>query len=445
MRNASLALLVVALAACRKPPPVAPDVAIVDEPDAFAPGAPRLPTPACRPVAVSWYAHPAAGERLDDDAGVVSPPDAGDALFPAIESATMAVAGDAQWLLWADARDHALHLSRSQRAPASTPLAGGNRGEALLSLAGPQHATPVAVWTHDTAAGRLHTVRAGESLDAACTQPEARDEALAVSTAVTSQGVLVAWDDDGPTGGAVKVQVVPVPVAPGQCPTPRQVSPADQDAGDPLVVATPDGAAVIAWLSARELERDQNNDTATDVWALALDARGAAQGTPVRVTTSAGHRFGLAAAVSPDGGSVWLAYRVVPDSGTEARGDGGSVALTRLARNAQGLARIGDPMVMTANDANPTAAVRVFAYSGVDRPVDVWWRERRAGVVTTMRRSCDATGRPALDAPGGVVEPALHGELPAWMDPRGAVGAWIVRTPGGGVGVARIRCGGALR
>jgi hypothetical protein len=445
MRNASLALLVVALVACRKGSPAAPDAAIADEPDAFAPGAPRARAPACRPVAVSWYAPPAAGERLDDGAGVVSPPDAGDALFPPIESATMATVDTTQWLLWADARDHALHLGRAPRSAVTTALTAGNRGEALLSLAGPQRATPVAVWAYDTPAGRLHTVRGGEGLDAACTQPEARDEALAVSTAVTSQGVLVAWDDDGPSGGAVKVQVVPVPVPSGQCPAPRQVSPPDQDAGDPLVVAAPDGGAVIAWLSARELERDQNNDTATDVWALALDARGASLGTPVRVTTSAGHRFGLAAAVSPDGASVWLAYRVVPDSGTEARGDGGSVALTRLARNAQGLARLGDPMVMTANDANPTAAVRVFAYNSVERPVDVWWRDRRGAAVTTMRRSCDATGSPSLDAPGGVAEPALHGELPAWMDPRGAVGAWIVRTPGGGVGVARIRCGAALR
>ncbi len=287
-------------------------------------------------------------------------------------------------------------------------------------------------------------MRGGDSLEAGCSQSEARDEALAVSTVATAQGVLVAWDDDDPgaTVGRVKVQLVPVPVPSGSCGAVRQASRRRPGRGRPVARG---GArwcgAVLAWLAAREVERDQNNDTVTDVWAVALDAYGASVGAPVRVTTTTGHRFGLAAAVSPDGASVWLAWRAVPESGTEARGDGGSVALSRITRAATGLTRASDAVVMTANTANPTGALRVFSYGLRERPAEVWWRERANDAVVTMHRAIDASGRAVGDSRSVVAEPALRGRAPG-LDgrARGGQGSGAFVTPGGGVGAARIRC-----
>jgi hypothetical protein len=439
MRVVSKLTLALSLMCCRRPPPVDVDASRPDEPDAFAPGAPRLRAPRCHGAGVTWLAHPAAGERYDDDAGLTLGADAGDPMFPAIESAALAVSGETSWALWHDARDRRMHLARAQRPEVSAALGAGDASEGVVAFTGPRRDRPVAAWAFDTPTGRAHTVRALDTFERGCTQPETRDEALALSLVATARGALVAWDDDDPgaTGGRIKVQLVAEPIANGACGAVRVVSPLDHDAGDPLLVATPDGAAVVAWLAAHELERDQNNDTVTDVWALALDASGAAVGAPVRVTSTTGHRFGLAAAVSADGGAVWLAWRAVPESGSEARGDGGSVALTHIERGATGLTRVGDAALLTGATANPTGALRVFAYGLRERPAEVWWRERVGDAVVSMHRSLDATGRSAGEAQA---EPALHGELPAAMDARGASGQWALRTPGGGVGVGRLRC-----
>lgn len=442
MRIASTLTLALTLACCRRPPRADADASRPEEPDAFAPGAPRPRAPQCHPAGVSWLSPLAQGERFDDDAGLTLAPDAGDPMFPSIASASLAVSGDVSWALWADARDRRMHLSRAPRQGLTAPLGPGDASEGFIVFTGPRRDVPVVAWAHDTPAGRVHTVRRGDSLEAGCSQSETRDEALSLSLVATARGALVAWDDDDPgaTVGRVKVQLVSLPVPTGSCGAVRQASPADQDAGDPLLVAAPDGAAVLAWLAAREVERDQNNDTVTDVWAVALDAYGASVGAPLRVTTTTGHRFGLAAAVSPDGASVWLAWRAVPESGTEARGDGGSVALSRITRAATGLTRASDAVVMTANTANPTGALRVFSYGLRERPAEVWWRERANDAVVTMHRAIDASGRAVGDSRSVVAEPALRGQLPAWMDARGAAGQWAIVTPGGGIGAARIRC-----
>ena len=231
------------------------------------------------------------------------------------------------------------------------------------------------------------------------------------------------------------VQRVAVPVAQGRCAEAHQVSPSDQDASDPVLAAASDGNAVLFWLAARDLDPGQYNDTVTDVWAVGLDAAGLSHAPPLRVTSTQGHRFGLSAAVAGDGATVWLAYRVVPDSGTEARGDGGQVAVMRLARTPQGVARPGDAAVVTATDATPTGSVRVFAR---ERGAEVWWRERTPGGVVTMHRSLDANGRAQGGAEAVMPEPWLHGALPAFAD--GSSLTTVQRSPGGGVGLVRYRC-----
>jgi hypothetical protein len=203
-----------------------------------------------------------------------------------------------------------------------------------------------------------------------------------------------------------------------------------------VLAATPEGGAVLFWLDAHDLEPGSYNDTVTDLWGTLLDASGVARGVPLRLTTTPAHRFGLSASVATEGPNVWLAYRVVPDSGTEARGDGGQVAVMRLTRSAGGLGHSGDATVVTEPGAVPTGMPRVFARS---QGVEVWWRERTGGLVVTWHRPLDASGRVIASSPP-VAERTLHGLLPTWSDPQGTTVATLVRTPGGGVGLARYRC-----
>lgn len=439
---ARLALpLTVALVACRGASAPAGAPTRPPEADVLLAGDAPAPVGSCRLANVAWVARPAVGERFTAEDGVVSSPDAGDALLPAIESVTGQWPADgAPWVAWTDRRDRAAHLARLHHRADSgtTPLGAGNRGDLALVLAG---ATPLVAWSHDAMTGRSHSVRAGAALGAGCEQPEGRDEALQLTATATTQGALLAWDDVAPgaPGSVVMVQRIPAAPTPGRCPAAHQVSPSNQDASDPALAATPDGSAVAFWLDARELDPGQYNDTVTDLWGALLDPAGVPRGLPLRLTTTPGHRFGLHAAVAAEGPGVWLAYRVVPNSGTEARGDGGQVAVMRLTRGAQGLGRTGDAAVVTGADAAPTGMPRVFA-----RPqgAEVWWRERRPAGVVTLRRPLDAQGRVLPSSPA-VAEPALHGLLPAWSDPRGAAVSTLVRTPGGGVGVARYRCGAA--
>ena len=420
----------------RSSAPVTDDDAAV-EPDALAPGAPVVARVRCRAGGVRWAVAPGAGERFDEASGAVLGDRDGDVLVPAIESATVLRAEGEAPMVFTHALRNTLTLARGATMAGTVSLGGGNRSEAVAVMAG---ALPVVVVTHDAVAGRRHAVFAGDELRAVCEQPEARDETLTVSAAASARGVLIAWDEQRPEAptSAVMVQFVTPTQRGGTCPAPRRVTPPDQDAEDPLVVSTPDGGAVILWLAAREVERDQGNDTSTDVWAQSLDAAGLSRGPAVRVTGAAGHRFGVAASASPDGRSVWVAWRVVPESGTEARGDGGSIALGRLTRNGQGVARAGDPVVMTGPHANPMGTLRVYAHGLATRPAEVWWRERVEGSVVTVHRAVDMTGAPEAGTEG-VREPAFGGELPAWVDAQGR-GARVLRSPGGAVGVMQVRC-----
>jgi len=441
LRPAFVSLL--ALAACHRTSAAADVPTRPPEPDAVLAGDAPPPTGTCRLAGVTWVARPANGERFTADDGVVSTADAGDGLIPAIESVTAAWPADGSpWVAWTDARDQSAHLARvNHRAASGTAsLGAGNRGDLTLLLAGPTHEAPLLAWSHDAMSGRSHSLRAGPALTTGCDQPEGRDEALQLTAAATAQGALVAWDDPAPgaPGSVVMVQPVGPSPAAGRCAAAHQVSPSNQDASDPLLASTPEGGAVLFWLDARDLDPGQYNDTVTDLWGVLLDPMGVPRGVPLRITTAPGHRFGLAATIATEGPGVWLAYRVAPNSGTEARGDGGQVAVMRLTRGAQGLGRTGDAAIVTGGDAVPTGMPRVFARR---QGAEVWWRERGSAGTVTLRRTLDGQGRTA-PASRPLPELALQGVLPAWSDPTGAALATLVRTPGGGVGVARYRCAG---
>lgn len=324
---------------------------------------------------------------------------------------------------------------------ATLSLEGEHSDPRLLPLG--RSAEPVVAWVAQRMSGRQHFVRAGARLDRGCEQPEARDEGLSLAAATTARGALLAWDEEGPApaAGHILVQVVgPDALRPvsargvaGACPTPRQISPPEQDASDPVAVGFGDGA-VVFWLTSRDVEGgEEHNETVTDLWGVALGPVGVVRGTPLRLTRGPGHRFGLAVAAS-DRSTVWVAWRSAPESDAESRGDGGEVALARVSATEAGLSRVDRTAVVSAAGDVPTGAPVVWARGG---DVSVWWRARRDGRVVTLRRRVDGTGQP--DVQGPQEEPMAQGGLPLGAAGDGAV-AFLRTTSGGGVGLARVRC-----
>jgi hypothetical protein len=440
-RSLFFTLCFVVLACRRSPTPVRDAAMLVEDGDEILPGAPKRNTGRCRSTGITWASAAGVGEVYDRDAGVLRIADAGDPMYPTIESAAGAFAPDGvAHLVWAVASESSVRFARGARAPLVFETGVGARGVASIGLAGTRGDVPVVTWVQDTPAGRRHVVREGAALERSCTHPERRDDAPVVALAATTSGALIAWDEDSPSGATVRVQHVPVPLVQGACGEARTITAPTHDASDPVLAAAPDGGAVLLWLDAHELTADQNNETVTEVWAVSLDAAGAPVGPPVRLTNTPGHRFAIASAVSRDGSTVWAAWRAVRESTSEARGDGGSIAIARLTRSPNGLARLGESIALGAEGRNPTGSVRVFARTDARAGAEIWWRERRDGVVLTFHRAIEANGRPAHGPDAIVEEPALAGELPEWAAPEGGSLAAIVRTPAGGVGTMRYRC-----
>lgn len=429
-RSTLATALLGALLACRRTP--APTAVVDDSSDAtVAAGAPDAgPPPACR-----------VSSRQTLVRGAVV--DAGDAPLSPFESTRAVVAQRRRSVSWVDARTARVTLRGDGSAPELTRSMGGSEhSDPSLALVG-SPPVPVIAWTHDLPNARRHVVRWGDRLERGCQHPETRDEGLSLSAATTSRGLLVAWDDDGPrpAAGSIKVQLVEADgVAAAEadsalrvCAPPTQLSPAAQDASDPVLASTPEGGAVLVWLTARDLSATQANDTVTDLWAIALDPAGRGVGGALRLTDTLGHRFGVAVSVG-DARSAWVAFRVSDESDSEARGDGGEVVVVRIERGPAGLTRASDPWTVTQPGMIPSGAPALFARGA---GAQVFLRHRQGPAVTTLRRAV----RPRA---GGVeggdlsAEPALAGRLPSaqehtghlllpWTDERGAlelVRAW---------------------
>ena len=421
--RAGVGLLAV-LAACRRTPAAVPADATADGDAEVAPDVPAAPR--CTALDTRWIVPGAAS----DDAGA-------EAGYESIE-----VAG-ARALL-TDTRTGRLRLVRADDPHEATlALEGEHSDPRLLHLGRAPDAEPVVAWVAQRMTGRQHFVRVAARLDRGCEQPEGRDEGLSLAAASTARGALLAWDEEGPApaAGHILVQAVgPEALRPvssrgvaGACPAPRQISPPEQDASDPVAVGLGDGAAVF-WLTSRDVEGgEEHNETVTDLWGVAVNAAGVVRGTPLRLTRGPGHRFGLALAAS-DASTVWVAWRNAPESDAESRGDGGEVALARVSASAAGVVRVDRTAVVSAVGDVPTGAPVVWAQGG---QVAVWWRARRDGRVVTMRRRVDGTGQP--DANGPQEEPTAGGRLPLGAVGDGAV-ALLRTTSGGGVGIARLRC-----
>lgn len=429
MRSPFAIAALLALSACRRTVST-PDVVEDLDPEAtLAPGARDAGAPpACRVVARRGV--------LRGSSAV----DAGEFIAPAHEALRVALAGRRRGLLWVDGRAGTLALVTDGDAPVTRALGPGERSDPALALVGPRD-EPAVTWVQDRVAGRRHLVRVGGR---GCQHPETRDEGLSVSTARVGSGLLVAWDDDGPppAAGAVKVQWIDPNAlreslsddALPPCAAPWQASPAAQDASDPVLAPTPEGGALLVWLTARDINATQANDTVTDLWAQAVGPTGRPVGIPLRLTNASGHRFGMAASVG-DAGSAWVAWRESEETDSEGRGDGGEVVALRVERGPEGLRRASDPRVVSAPGLVPTGAPAVFARGAT---AQVFFRHRQGVAVSTFARSVRVHGG-AVAAGDLRAEPSLRGELPAAMDPQGGLHLPL-SAPDGSLELLRLRC-----
>jgi hypothetical protein len=429
MRSPFAIAVLLALTACRSTA-VTPDVSEVLDPEsALAPGERDAGAPpACRVLV----------RRVVQRGGAAV--DAGEAATPSHEALRVALSGRRRGVLWVDGRAGRWVLHNDGDAPLTRALGPGERSDPSLALIGPREESAV-TWVQDRVGARRHLVRVG---DRGCQHPETRDEGFSVSTARVGQGLLVAWDDDGPppAAGAVKVQWIdPATLRASSsddalptCAAPWQASPAVQDASDPVLAPTPEGGAVLVWLTARDIDATQANDTVTDLWAQAIGPTGRAVGIPLRLTNAPGHRFGVSVSVG-EAGSAWVAWRESEETDSESRGDGGDVVALRVERGPEGLRRATDPRVVSARGIIPTGAPAVFARADV---AQVFLRHRLGVAVSTFARALRVAG--GVVTPGDLrLEPVLRGELPVAMDPQGGLHVPL-SSPDGTLELLRLRC-----
>lgn len=405
---------------CRRAAPVAADGGDAD--DAALPAAPRdapVVRTACRAV------------RRD---GVPSLEHAADG---GLESLVAAPVDGGARVLWSVAGTAALHRwGTGQPSPSTIEAGVGERSDPVLATDG--RGALAAAWVASRMGAREHVLWTADGAAGRCTGAEGRDEGLSLSLAGLARGWLIAWDEEGPAPAAGSIRVQVASVAPGGvlCGAQRTLSPAPQDAADPLAVALPGGRAAVFWLTARDIDATESNDTATDVWGVAVGPDGAPIGVPLRVTRTVDHHFGLSALAGP--GAVWLGLRGGGPSDSEGRGDGGEVRVVRVDVGPQGLLRAGDLAVVSDEGANPTGAPRVTRALTASAAVEVWWRERHGERVEVRHRPVDASGRGMTPSLPAWIEPSMGSSLPSWVDDRSQ--AWAVRVEGERAEIARFAC-----
>jgi hypothetical protein len=405
---------------CRRAPAVAADVAEVDDAP-LAPGvadAPPVRT-SCRPV--GRQAIPTLERAADAgvEALVGAPADGGAQVF-------WSTSGASDFGRW---RAGAASAGRVE-------VGAGERSDPLLALDG--RGALAAAWIAARMGSREHVVWTAEGAAGRCAVPEGRDEGLSLALAGLSLGWLVAWDEEGPApaAGSIRVQVVTRGDAGVLCGAQRGISPAAQDAADPVAVSLPGGRAAVFWLTSRDVDATESVDTATDVWGVAVAPSGAPVGAPVRVTRAVDHPFGVSGFAGPD--AVWLALRGGGPSDSEGRGDGGEVRAVRVDVGPSGLLRAGDLAAVSDEGANPTGAPRVTRSPTPGAAAEVWWRDRQGERVAVRHRAIDARGRPLDAARPAAIEPGMGGALPSWVDAAGR--AWVLRVGGEGAELARFAC-----
>jgi hypothetical protein len=242
----------------------------------------------------------------------------------------------------------------------------------------------------------------GGTLALRATHTGSLEDGCRVVAAQVRGGVLSAWDET-PSGrrGIVRVQRWTEVVSAD--PPSAIVSAPEHDASDPVLAGLPDGGALLAYLSVRNVTsaRETANQSTADVVVRALSPEGVPLGAPVALTPVPRMRFGVALHGTSAG--RWAAWRVAVDSDHEGLGDGGQIAVVSLGED---LRPVREPAYASERGAVPTGAI---AWVSEGATAEVYWVERRGDALMTVRRAVGRDGRlegPARD------EPALGGSLP---------------------------------
>ncbi len=254
---------------CQRPPPVIADDAAEGD-DAVLPSSrPDAPPPrtACRRV------------------GVTPIPTLGQAADAGLQALIIAPGSRGVRTFWSTTGSDSLgHWSYPETTVGRVGAGVGDRSDPVLAV--DATGALAAAWVRSGMGVREHVIWTADGDAGRCAAPEGRDEGLSLSLAGLARGWLVAWDEDGPApaAGSIRVHVATRTPTGLRCGPPRVLSPAAQDAADPTAVALSGGRAAVFWLTARDVDASESNDTATDVWGVAVDAVGAPIGAALRST-----------------------------------------------------------------------------------------------------------------------------------------------------------------
>lgn len=350
---------------------------------------------------------------------------------PAYDSVTSSVSPEGLWVAWNDRRASLLVVRAPSGESAAMPLGDGETQPPSLAAFGHELVAVLSTQHGTTRAHRVLRVH-GASIIELFTQAERADDDFDAAIVPLGDGALVVWTEPTQAGtSAVMGQFVPHaalhggPIAP---PAPRVLTPPEQDAGDPVLIPRSDGTAVLAWLSAHEVDDVIANATTADVVVRTIDASGHVSTPPVQISPGPGNRFGVCGAVSAN--ATWIAYRVAGDADQESQGDGGSFAIVRLGTD---LHPTASPAYVTSREGSPSGSASVLpdAAGGVT----VFWAEREGDELRTLRRSTEPDG--SLLRPENS-EPDLRGTVPVGGE---AAHPWVLfRGNHGEPGVVRVSC-----
>ncbi|MDP3279406.1 MAG: hypothetical protein Q8Q09_29720 [Deltaproteobacteria bacterium] len=354
------------------------------------------------------------------------PPSQSDAAVPLVEVTSWGLIAGHPHILWLD--HHAAALTLWRDTPSVTRFAVDLESlrTSQLVAAG---STPLVVAVSEQQGGREQVVLQAQpsSMVALDRRSATSDDSLAIASCPVQRGALIAWDEVGANGkGTIVVQrwsAAERPVASA----PRVVSAPSHDAADAVLMALPGGGALVAYLALSEVAVETANQSAADIVLRALDDQGQPQGEPITITPAPRTRF--AVALAAQGSYRWVAWRMGLDSDHEGRGDGGQIAAVALGPD---LRPVHSPEYLSAVGGVTSGSIAILA---AESHADVYWTERRADELVTLRRPMSARGTvetPLRD------EPALRGALPIW----GAAGTptILLRGPHGEPGLSVAHC-----
>jgi hypothetical protein len=321
------------------------------------------------------------------------------------EAPVLAALGASTLAAMADTSSRQLVLVDSERQRSVASI-GREPIQALSVVAMGDSALVFAVATQQRARWQRAFLRDGAALRMLAAQRGLADDSLGITSCSLRDGALVAWDES-PTEGSSIVRAQRWTAATQTNPATVTLSAPEHDASDPVVVAAPDGGAILAYLALQEVAVETANQSAADIIVRAINPDGTPRGAAINLTSRPKTRFGVTLHSTASG--RWIAWRLASDSDHEGLGDGGRVAIVALGPD---LRAVRSPDYLTDLDRVPAGRIAIVSEGAT---ADVYWTERRGDDVVTVRRSVAADGALIGEARE---EPALDGQVPFGGDAR---------------------------